>query len=112
MPRRRFYVEDNTVCVKPPFTGRERKPLEWSIRKWKFIVKWLKEHRGQTVEDGGGNTCALCWVYTGCDGCDGGALPEGGCGGFYGSWWLAAAINDHKAALSAAREMLAFLERL
>ena len=112
MPKRKFYVEDNTVKVSPPFTGRERDPLGWGIKKWAFIVRGLEDNEDM-LYDGGDVTCALC-TGAGRYSCGGCVAKEkaGGCSKPYNAWGDACVLNDHAAALSAARDIVAFLEGL
>lgn len=58
-----FYESNYRVIANYDFPDTEKDALEASIRKWEFIVAWLKEHPGQYLSDGSATTCALCRLY-------------------------------------------------
>jgi len=55
--------------------------LELSLAKWRYIVRWLKAHRGRKLFDGGAQTCARCGAYWNgkCKGCPIAADRDQGC---------------------------------
>lgn len=122
MSQDRFYVRYGAVQVRPPFTGRERNPLRWSIKKWEFIVSYLEEHPKEVIGDGGFKTCALCAKYgcrsdehyVCCSGCPvSNATSTIWCATTpYTVYSREANHGDHTGSLCSARAMVLFLQGL
>ena len=71
----KFKVVNHWVEKNFELTGEEtpRQLVKLSIRKWQFIVRYLKTYKRDPLilKDGGKDTCALCKVYNyhDCTGC-------------------------------------------
>lgn len=51
------------LVARGPWPKTERGALNASIRKWRTIADWLAAHPGQTLDNGDGDTCALCQLH-------------------------------------------------
>ena len=89
----------------------EKNALALSIKKWQFIVAWLKEAKKQ-VWDGCYSTCALCRNSDSeCTGClVAQRTGEQGCEGT--PYWDYATSKNLSKAMEAAKAELAFLKSL
>lgn len=62
-----YFIKDNEVAAEGDWPKTKKGALNESIRKWEWLVRGLEEGYIEIVPETGGETCALCELYTGVD---------------------------------------------